>query len=100
MGRLWPSDDDDDDNDDAHEQSPESGDGKEVGGKMSGFCEWGSGWPPGHIHCQFYYIFYYKLGTASRKSSCSFGFCPNYLDPPPSFGQNPKEKLLFWETVP
>ena len=58
---------DDDDNDDTDEQSPESGDCKEVGGKMSGFCEWGSGWPPSHIHCQFYYIFYHKLGTASRK---------------------------------
>ena len=32
-------DDDDDDNDDTDEQSPESGDCKEVGGKMSGFCE-------------------------------------------------------------
>ena len=61
MGRLWPSDDDDDDDDDTDEQSPESGDCKEVGGKMSGFCEWGSGWPPGHIHCQFYYTYYYKF---------------------------------------
>ena len=35
-----------------------------------------------HIACRMF-LFHQSMGRFPKKSSCSVGFCPNYLDPPP-----------------
>ena len=44
---------------------------------------WGSGGRPGRKVVKLCSAAPHLREGLSKKSSCSFGFCPNYLDPPP-----------------